>query len=79
MSYYQLNKEWFKEYYKAYYIKHRQEQIDKATIWNAKHPDRHAIACHKYLMANKKLIYSKQRIKNIYKKVMRELLNELNK
>lgn len=75
MTYYYTHRSWFKEYYRVYYLKHRQEQIDKASEWNIAHPDRHAVACRKHLTKNKKTIYGKQNVKRRFKIVLRELLS----
>ncbi len=77
-TYYWTHKTYFKEYYKIYYLKHRQEQIDKATAWNITHPIRHGIACRKHLTKNKKTIYGKRRVKYIHHVLMRELLDYFN-
>lgn len=79
MTYYSTHKTYFKEYYKTYYLIHRQEQIDKATAWNISHPDRHAVACRKHLNANKKTIYGKQNVKRRFKVLMRELSSRMLK
>jgi hypothetical protein len=77
-SYYYTHRSWFKEYYRVYYLKHRQEQIEKAKIWNITHPDRHAAAVSKHLTKNKKTIYGKRRVKYIHNVLMRELLDYFN-
>jgi hypothetical protein len=77
-SYYANNKEWFKAYYKEYYLNNRQKQIDKATSWylaSDEHRIRHRIACRKYLNANKKKVYFNRRIKSLHKTLMKELLD----
>ena len=78
MSYYSTHKDYFKQYYKEYYLNHREKQIDKATQWvNASEENRikHALACKKYLNANKTKIYLNRRIKSLFKVLMRELID----
>ena len=72
-----MDKEKARAYYKIYYLAHRQEQIDKATQWTIKHPVRHAIACKKYLMKNKKEVYCKRRVKSLHKILMKELIDRV--
>jgi len=77
-SYYANNKEWFKEYYKKYYLDHRQKQIDKATSWyltSEENKVKHRIACRKHLNKNKTNIYYKRRLKSLFKTLMKELLD----
>jgi len=72
-----MDKEKARAYYKVYYLAHRQEQIDKATQWNIKNPIRHAIACKKYVMKNKKEVYGKRRVKYVHSVLMEELLSKV--
>jgi competence protein ComGF len=77
-TYYENHKEYFKEYYRNYHLKHREKMIDKSTAWylaNEEHRVKHAIACKKYLMKNKKDVYGKRRVKYVHKVLMKELLN----
>ena len=78
MSYYEKNKEYFKEYYKQYYLKHREIQIEKATKWylaSEDHRIKHAVACRKYLNANKTKVYFNRRLKSLHKILMKELID----
>jgi hypothetical protein len=77
-TYYWTHRSWFKEYYRVYYLKHRQEQINKATAWylaSEENRAKHAKACKKYLMKNKTSVYSKRRIKSLHKILMKELID----
>ena len=78
MSYYSTHRSWFKEYYRVYYLNHRQEQIEKATDWikaSEEHRIRHAKACKKHLNANKTKIYFNRRLKSLHKKLMKNLID----
>ena len=69
-------KEIARAYYKIYYQNHRQKQIDAATQWylaSDEHKMKHAIACQKHLAKNKKVIYTKRRVKYYFKILMKEL------
>ena len=75
VSYYSTHKQYFSDYYKQYHLDNRQLMIDRATAHNIAHPDAHAIACRKYLNANKTKIYQKRNAKNRMKIVLRELVD----
>lgn len=78
MSYYEKNKEYFKQYYKEYHLKNRDKMIEKATNWynaSEEHRIKHALACKKYLNANKKKVYFNRRMKSLHKTLMKELLD----
>jgi hypothetical protein len=75
-TYYENNKQYFKEYYRNYHLKHRDKMIEKATNWiNAsdEHRTRHRIACRKHLNKNKTNIYYKRRLKSLFKTLMKEV------
>jgi hypothetical protein len=71
-------KEIARAYYKIYYQKHRQQQIDRATQWylaNEENKLKHNKATLKYLNANKQKVYFNRRIKSLHKTLMRELID----
>jgi len=74
-TYYATHKQYFKEYYHEYHLKHRERMIDNATRYNLDHNEQHKIACRKYLNANKTKIYQKRNAKNRMKHVLKELID----
>jgi len=78
MSYYSLHKDYFKEYYHNYHLKHREKMIEKATNWlNASEENKvkHRKAMLKYTHANKDKIYTARKLKANRKMLMIELID----
>lgn len=71
-------KEIARAYYKIYYQKNRQQQIDRATQWylaSEENRIKHNKATLKYLNANKKKVYFNRRMRSLHKTLMKELID----